>query len=106
MIERKHIPIDAEYSVNIVTERMTDGAWAVVSSIKHESATGEKVIDLPVCDDRFASQSEAETAGFAQARECRGRRAAGAAPAPGAPAPTPCRLRRARDVASIRRTTT
>ena len=69
MIERKHIPIDAEYSVNIVTEQMADGTWAVVSSIKHESATGEKIIDLPVCDDRFASQADAEDAGFSQARE-------------------------------------
>ena len=69
MIERKHIPVDAECSVNIVTEQMTDGRWAVVSSIKHESPTGEKIIDLPVCDDRFASQSEAEDAGFSQARE-------------------------------------
>ena len=69
MIERKHIPVDAGCSVNIVTEQMADGRWAVVSSIKHESPTGEKIIDLPVRDDRFASQSEAEDAGFSQARE-------------------------------------
>ncbi len=69
MIERKHVPVDHECSVNIVTERMADGRWAVVSSIKHESPTGEKIIDLPVCDDRFPSQSEAEDAGFSQARE-------------------------------------
>jgi AICAR transformylase/IMP cyclohydrolase PurH len=69
MIERKHIPIDAEYSVNIVTEQMADGTWAVVSSIKHESPTGEKIIDLPVCDDRYATQTDAEDAGFSQARD-------------------------------------
>jgi len=69
MVERKHIPIDAEYSVNIVTEQMTDGHWAVVASIKHESPTGEQITDLPVRDDRYASQSEAEDAGFSQARE-------------------------------------
>jgi hypothetical protein len=69
MVERKHIPVDAEYSVNIVTEQMGDGRWAVVSTIKHDSATGEKIIDLPVCDDRFASQGDAEDAGFSQARE-------------------------------------
>jgi hypothetical protein len=69
MIERKHIPVDAEYSVNIVTEQMADGTWAVVSSIKHDSATGEKVIDLPVRDDRYSSQSQAEDAGFSQARD-------------------------------------
>ena len=69
MIERKHIPVDAEHSVTIVTEQMADGTWAVVSSIKHESATGEKIIDMPVGDARYASQSEAEDAGFSQARE-------------------------------------
>ena len=69
MIERKHIPVDAECSVNIVTEQMADGRWAVVSSIKHETPTGEKIIDLPVRDDRFGSQGEAEDAGFSQARE-------------------------------------
>ena len=69
MIERKHIPVNAECSINIVSEQMADGSWAVVSSIKHESSTGEKIIDLPVRDTRYASQSEAEDAGFAQARE-------------------------------------
>ena len=69
MVERKHIPIDAECAINIVTEEMADGRWAVVTSVKHESPTGEKIFDLPVCDERFASQSEAEDAGFSQARE-------------------------------------
>jgi hypothetical protein len=69
MVERKHIPIDAECAINIVTEEMADGRWAVVTSVKHESPTGEKIFDLPVSDDRFASQSEAENAGFSQARE-------------------------------------
>ena len=69
MVERKHIPVNAEYAINIVTEEMADGRWAVVASVKHESPNGEKIIDLPVCDDRYASQAEAEDAGFAQARE-------------------------------------
>jgi hypothetical protein len=69
MIERKHIPVNADCSINIVSEQMGDGRWAVVTSIKHESSTGEKIIDMPVRDTRYASQSEAEEAGFAQARE-------------------------------------
>jgi hypothetical protein len=69
MVERKHIPVDAECSIDIVTEQMADGTWAVVSSIKHESPGGEKIIDLPVGDERYPTQAEAETAGFAQARE-------------------------------------
>lgn len=69
MIERKHVPVDAECSINIVTEQMADGSWAVVASIKHESPGGEKIIDLPVRDTRYASQTAAEDAGFTQARE-------------------------------------
>jgi hypothetical protein len=69
MIERKHVPVDAECSINIVTEQMKDGSWAVVSSITHESPGGEKIIDLPVRDTRYPSQSDAEDAGFTQARE-------------------------------------
>ena len=68
-VERKHIPVEAGCGINIVTEQMADGTWAVVTSIKHESPTGEKIIDLPVRDTRYGSQSEAEEAGFTQARE-------------------------------------
>jgi hypothetical protein len=69
MIERKHIPVEAGCGINIVTEQMADGTWAVVASIKHESPTGEKILDLPVRDDRYPSQDEAENAAFTQARE-------------------------------------
>lgn len=69
MVERKHVPVDAECAINIVTEQMADGRWAVVTSVKHESPTGEKIIDMPVRDDRYASQAEAENAGFTQARD-------------------------------------
>jgi hypothetical protein len=69
MVERKTIPVDDQYSINIVTERMNDGSWAVVATIKHVTPTGEKVIDLPVRDTRYREQSEAETAGERQARD-------------------------------------
>jgi hypothetical protein len=69
MIERKTVPVDDESSIAIVTERMTDGTWAVVASVKHQSPTGEKITDLPVRDVRYASQGEAEDAGVSQARE-------------------------------------
>ena len=65
MIERKHVAVNAECSINVVSEQMADGRWAVVSSIKHESPTGEKIIDLPVRDTRYARQSEAEDAAHA-----------------------------------------
>jgi len=69
MIERKTVPVDEAYSVNVVTERMNDGGWAVVASIMHRTPTGEKVIDLPVRDTRYPSQAEAEEAGVRQARD-------------------------------------
>ena len=69
MIERKTVPVDEAYGINIVTERMPDGGWAVVASITHRTPTGEQVIDLPVRDTRYASQGEAEDAGLRQARD-------------------------------------
>ena len=69
MVERKHIPVDAECSVNIVTEQMADGTWAVVASVKHLSPTGENITDLPVPDTRHPTQHDAEQAGVSQARD-------------------------------------
>ena len=69
MIERTTLPVDGEYSINIVTERMNDETWAVVASLTHRSPTGEKIIDLPVRDARYASQGEAQDAGVRQARD-------------------------------------
>ena len=69
MIERKTIPVDDQYSIDVVTEQMNDGGWAVVASIKHRTPTGEKVIDLPVRDTRYPGQAEAEDAGVHQARD-------------------------------------
>jgi hypothetical protein len=69
MIERKSIPVDEAYGIDVVTERMRDGGWAVVASIKHRSPNGEKTIDLPVGDLRYSDQGEAEDAGIRQARD-------------------------------------
>ena len=69
MIERKTVPVGNEHSINVVTERMTDGGWAMVASITHYSPTGEKTIDLPVSDTRYPTQAEAEDAGVRQARD-------------------------------------
>jgi hypothetical protein len=69
MIERKTVPVDDQYSIEVVTERMNDGGWAVVASIKQRTPTGEKVIDLPVRDTRYRAQAEAEDDGVRQARD-------------------------------------
>ena len=69
MIERRTFPVDDQYSIEVVTERMNDGGWAVVASIKQRTPTGEKVIDLPVHDTRYPAQAAAEDAGVRQARD-------------------------------------
>jgi hypothetical protein len=69
MIQRKDVPVNDEYSVAVVTEDMADGRWAVVATIKHRSPSGgEQIVDLPVQDERYADQRQAEEAGIAQAR--------------------------------------
>jgi hypothetical protein len=69
MIERKLLPVNDEYAIAVVTERMNDGGWAVVASIKHQTPTGEQVIDLPIQDQRYADQREAEEAGVREGRD-------------------------------------
>ena len=69
MIERKTLPVNDQYSIHVVTERMNDGAWAVVTSLTHRTPTGEQVIDLPVRDTRSPAPKEAEDAGVRQARD-------------------------------------
>jgi len=68
MIERKTVPVGNDYSINVVTEQITD-SWAMVASITHYSPTGEMTIDLPVSDTRYPTQAEAEDAGVREARD-------------------------------------
>jgi hypothetical protein len=63
MIERKTFPADRNCQIAVVTERMDDGTWAVVASVKHLSDRSTTITDLPVPQQRFASQAEAEAHG-------------------------------------------
>jgi hypothetical protein len=69
MIERTNVPVDESTSIAVVTERMADGRYAVVASIRHRSPTGEQTTDLPVRDTRYATRAEAEEAGIRQGRD-------------------------------------
>ena len=69
MIQRTTVPVDDQSSIAVVTERMADGGWAVVASVRHRSPSGEQIIDLPVSDARYATQAEAEQAGVSQGRD-------------------------------------
>ena len=68
MIQRKDVPVNDEYTIAVVTERMADDQWAVVATIKHRSPSGEQATDLPIIDQRYATQPEAEQAGITQAQ--------------------------------------
>lgn len=65
MVERTSVKVDDEYGIEVVTERLADG-WAVVASVKHRSAFGEKTIDLPVDAARYPDPGSARDAGLHQ----------------------------------------
>src|SRR5262245_27228564 len=60
MVQRKIFPAHAGYSVAVASERMRDGSWSAVATIMHSTGTGERVIDLPVTEQRFETEEEAE----------------------------------------------
>ncbi len=68
MVQRKTYPADRNCAITLATERLGDG-WAVVTTIKHRTPDAERIIDLPVPSERFASEAEAEAFGLARARD-------------------------------------
>lgn len=68
MVNRQTYPTDyGGCDVSVVTERMRDGAWAVVATVRHHTDRGTKVIPLAVPRRRFVSEEEARQFGLAQA---------------------------------------
>jgi hypothetical protein len=69
-IVRKEFPsAHPEYSIQVTTERLPEGAWAVVAGLQHHSDYGEKTIDLPVPERTFDNQADAEDFGARMAVE-------------------------------------
>jgi hypothetical protein len=68
MVQRKTIAVDDERRILLTTERLSEGSWAVVASILETTPNGERVVDLPIIDDRFPTEADAEAAGETQAR--------------------------------------
>ena len=60
MVQRKRFPAPAGYTIDVATERMRDGKWSAVTTIRQATPSGERHIDLPVSDARFATEDEAE----------------------------------------------
>ena len=50
-------------AIHVTTERLPEGRWGVVAAIKQRSDRGEKTIDLPVPEETFESQADAEDFG-------------------------------------------
>ncbi len=62
-IVRKEFPTTHDCAIHVTTERLPEGRWAVVTAIKHQSDRGEKTIDLPVPEETFERQADAEDFG-------------------------------------------
>ena len=60
MIQRKTIPAQGDYSIAVASEKMRDGRWSAVATLQQSTATGMRNIDLPVSEQRFDTEDEAE----------------------------------------------
>jgi hypothetical protein len=67
MVHRKSFPADNNCEIATTTERLADG-WAIVVSLKHHTDGAERITDLPVPAERFATEEEAEAFGLGIAR--------------------------------------
>jgi hypothetical protein len=62
MVQRKTFPAPGDYTISVATERMKDGGWSAVTTIRHTTPWSERNIDLPISPEaRFRSESEAES---------------------------------------------
>jgi len=60
MVQRKIFPAYGGYNVAVASEQMKDGKWAAVATITHSTGTGQRIIDLPIPNQRFETGEEAE----------------------------------------------
>jgi hypothetical protein len=68
MIERRTFPTDYEgCEITVVTEQLSEDAWASVSTIHHFLEGATRTIDLPVSSRRFETQADAQDFGLSQA---------------------------------------
>lgn len=69
MVQRRRFAAPGDYSIAVATERMKDGKWSAVATIQQTTPTGERNVDLPISDARFATETEAESFEVSRARE-------------------------------------
>lgn len=69
MIQRKTFPVDEHCEIALTTEEMSDGTWGVVASVKQIEGSAERVTDLPVPAETFATEADAAAFGLRMARD-------------------------------------
>jgi hypothetical protein len=69
MIQRKTFPVDEHCEIALTTEKMRDGTWGVVASVKQFEGDAERVTDLPVPDGTFATEADAAAFGLRMAQD-------------------------------------
>jgi len=69
MVQRKIFPAHGGYNIAVASEQMHDGKWASVATITHSTGTGQRIIDLPVPDQRFETEDQAESSAVRMAME-------------------------------------
>jgi hypothetical protein len=69
MVQRKVIPAHGGYDIAVATEQMRDGKWAAVATVTQTTDTAQRDIDLPVSNERFATEADAENFAVRMAKE-------------------------------------
>ena len=69
MAQRKTIPAYEGYDIAVVTEQMQDGNWAAVATVTQSTGNAQRIIDLPVSKERFATEADAENFAVRTAKE-------------------------------------
>jgi hypothetical protein len=68
MVQRKIFPASGGYSIAVASEQMAGGKWAAVATVTHSTETAQRTIDLPVSQERFPTEADAERWAVDQAR--------------------------------------
>jgi hypothetical protein len=61
MVQRKTFPAYKGFDIAIATEQMADGKWAFVATVRQSTDTAQRDTDLPVSDQRYDTQADAES---------------------------------------------
>ena len=69
MVNRKIFPAEHGCEIKVTTERMKDGTWGLVVTVRRSTEPADQDTDLPDTHERFGNEAEAEAYGVQMARE-------------------------------------